>query len=563
MMDTTSHFGRVGALAVALGIGNVRRAAVRMTVSIGVAAVVVTTTAVSVPVSTVSAVELSADSTALIVCGTTCPTPDAHFVETVMNQYVNPTHPGQTITSVAVTTPEEYWPITGLFRLVGFMVGDPSMWRPDGPGWPDEPWWKLSGLFDLTIDQSIRAGVADLEQAMAQHGNDHLVIYGLSQGATVANTEKRKLAEQYPAGTPAPDIDFVLQGDPNLPNGGLSSRFPGLYIPILDLTFDGPAPTDTQFDTIEISRQYDGASDFPLYPLNVVASLNALLGFVYLHTRPFDVGLPADPTTSPAYQGTHGDTSYYFFKTENLPLFAPLRSLGVPEALIDVVEPFFRVLVKLGYDRSIPPWEPTPARLIPTLNPVTVTNDLIAAIDAGINNAVALISPPLPSVPAPVALSAATSDTADADTSDRVTSTDTPTETEPVMSAGKVIATGQANDTGQRATDTPISTTTVTETGPRTSAQTATDADPPTPEAAAYNDLTPRPSRPLVRDSLRADQQPSDRSEPGEDDQSTTRTTAAGDEPATGEPSSTASSSAASSLAGSSASGDSSGGDGS
>ena len=77
-----------------------------------------------------------------------------------------------------------------------------------------------------------------------------------------------------------------------------------------------------------------------------------------------------DPTTSPAYQGTHGDSSYYLFPTQDLPLFDPLRSLGVPEPLIDVVEPFFRVIVELGYDRSIPPWEPTPARLIPPLHPV-------------------------------------------------------------------------------------------------------------------------------------------------------------------------------------------------
>ena len=117
--------------------------------------------------------------------------------------------------------------------------------------------WKLSGLFDLTFDQSVQAGVADLEAAMAEHGNDHLVIYGYSQGAVVANVEKRKLAEQYPAGTTAPDIDFVLGGDPNLPNGGLFGRFPGLYLPILNFSFNGPAPTDTQFDTVEITRQYD------------------------------------------------------------------------------------------------------------------------------------------------------------------------------------------------------------------------------------------------------------------------------------------------------------------
>ena len=82
-------------------------------------------------------------------------------------------------------------------------------------------------------------------------------------------------------------------------------------------------------------------------------------------------------------------------------MFGPLRTLGVPEPVIDVVEPFFRVIVELGYDRSIPPWEPTPARLIPPLDPATVAADLVNAIGEGINNAAALIGAPAPlSIPA-------------------------------------------------------------------------------------------------------------------------------------------------------------------
>jgi hypothetical protein len=335
------------------------------------------------------------------MCGTTCPTPDEYWVESVKNQFVAPTHPGQDIDYVAVTAPMELWPVTGLFRLVLLAVGPSEIWGPDGPGWPDEPWWKLSGLFDLTADQSLQRGVADLEAAMAANGNDHLVIYGNSMGAGIANVEKRKLAEQYPAGTEAPDIDFVLGGDPNLPNGGLMARFPGLYIPIVNLTFNGPAATDTQFDTVEINRQYDGFSDFPLYPLNLVADLNAVLGVFYVHAYGFDVSLAPDASTSPAYQGTHGDTTYYFFETQDLPLFAPLRMLGVPEPVIDVVEPFFRVIVELGYDRTIPPWEPTPARLIPIHDPATVAGDLVNAVGEGITNAAALIGAPPPlSIPA-------------------------------------------------------------------------------------------------------------------------------------------------------------------
>ena len=180
----------------------------------------------------------------------------------------------------------------------------------------------------------------------------------------------------------------MLGGDPNLPNGGLASRFPGLYIPILDFSFNGPAATDTQFATVEITRQYDGFADFPLYPLNLIADLNAVLGMIYVHLYPFDVslasrsvdvdGLSRAPTVTPATTSS---------RPQDLPLFAPLRMLGVPESVIDVFEPFFRVIVELGYDRSIPPWEPTPARLIPTLNPATVATDLVNAIGEGINNA--------------------------------------------------------------------------------------------------------------------------------------------------------------------------------
>jgi len=169
------------------------------------------------------------------------------------------------------------------------------------------------------------------------------------------------------------------------------------------LSFNGAEPTDTPFDTAVITRQYDGVADFPLYPLNVISLLNAVLGAVYVHPYDLDVSLAPDPSKSPSYQGTHGDSSYYFFESQDLPLFGPLRTLGVPESVIDVVEPFFKVLVDLGYDRSIAPWEPTPARLIPPLDPATVTADLVNAIGEGFNNAAALFGLPPPlSIPAPV-----------------------------------------------------------------------------------------------------------------------------------------------------------------
>ncbi len=389
-MGNAKYIGRVGALAVALGIG--------------------AATAVSVPVSTVSsAVRLAADSTACrdrektcaLIMGTSgVPTPDDAYVENVKNRFIAPTHPGE-IDYAKVTTPEGFWPIAGVGRLVSLLGigGEPEIFGPGGPAW-DVPWWNLAGLFDLTLNQSILHGVTDLERAIAEHPNDGLVIYGYSQSAVIANREKRKLAEQYPvgtqAGTQAPDIDFVLVGDPNLPNGGLLARFPDLYIPVIDWYFDGPAPTDTQFDTVEINRQYDLMADFPLYPINLLADVNALLGFFFVHTYPFDVSLAPDPSTSPSTQSQHGATTYHLFETQDLPLFTPLRILGVPEPAIDVVEPLFRVLVELGYDRTIEPWEPTPARLFPTLDPAKVTADLVNAVGEGVTNALALFGSPAP-----------------------------------------------------------------------------------------------------------------------------------------------------------------------
>jgi hypothetical protein len=372
-----------------------------MSVSIGVAVLVAATV---MPLPTALASERPPpppDRTALVLCGTTCPTPDPASIEAVRNRFIGPTHPGENIKYIAVTAPMEGGPITGVLRLILLVGADPKLAGLDGPAWPDEPLWKLSGIFDLNLDQSTQAGVPILEAAMAANGNGPLVIYGISQGATIANIEKQRLAEQYPEGTDAPDIDFVLQGDPNLPNGGLWARFPGLYIPIIGWKFNGPEPTDTQFDTVVITRQYDGFADFPLYPLNFVADANAVLGMVYVHGYPFDVSL-ADPTAPPPIKTQHGDTTYYFFETDDLPLFGPLRQLGVPEPVIDVVEPVVKVVVDLGYDRSIPPGEPAPARLIPPINPVKVAADLVNAVGEGVNNALALTgSAPLLTIPAP------------------------------------------------------------------------------------------------------------------------------------------------------------------
>src|SRR6478736_4908857 len=126
--------GRVAALAVAT----------RMTVSMVSPAVRLAATSAPCTRTDVTC--------ALILGGTSAPTPDDAYVDVVRNQFIAPTHPGQEIGYDAVTTPEELWPLTGVARLLGLALGPPELFGFSGLAWPDEPWWKLSGLFDLTAD---------------------------------------------------------------------------------------------------------------------------------------------------------------------------------------------------------------------------------------------------------------------------------------------------------------------------------------------------------------------------------------------------------------------------
>ena len=349
--------------------------------SVGVAVLAVLMAVALALASTItSAVQLLA-STALIMSGTFTPTPPPAFVDMAKNHFILPTHPGEDIGPyVAVTTPEEAWPVTG--------------------------------LFDLPFGRSVAIGLGDLQQAMAEHGNDNLVIFGHSQSSVIIYLEKRRLAEQFPIGTPAPNIDFVTIGTLNLPNGGVMTRFWGLYLPFVDFYFNGPAPTDTQFDTVIITQRWDGFADFPIYPIVLPSVLNAIAGFFYVHEEYENVTLAGDP--SKYLVGSHGDTDYYFFETENLPLFGPLRGLGVPESLTDIVEPLTAFVVELGYRRDIPPWVPSPARLIPIHDPLKVLGDFVDALDETIDNTAEFLGrPPPPAIPAPVTTVATTTAVAD------------------------------------------------------------------------------------------------------------------------------------------------------
>ncbi|MGB3483748.1 MAG: PE-PPE domain-containing protein [Mycobacterium sp.] len=233
----------------------------------------------------------------------------------------------------------------------------------DQPTKVDYPggFWPLSKgyLGDPTYNRSVSLGVAGLNQAITDGAGGEVIVFGHSQGAVVAT--------EYLRQHPGSDLTFVLTGNPNRPNGGILQRFNGLYVPILDISFNGATPTDDA-TTIDIARQYDGWVDFPRYPLNLVASANALLGIVFLHGKYEEAITPEvlaglEPTQ-------HGNTTYYLVPTARLPLLMPFEGL-LPKNVLDALDAPLRQIVELGYDRT-DYGKPTPAGLLPDRKPAAV-----------------------------------------------------------------------------------------------------------------------------------------------------------------------------------------------
>ncbi|HTY26976.1 MAG TPA: PE-PPE domain-containing protein [Mycobacterium sp.] len=233
--------------------------------------------------------------------------------------------------------------------------------------------WPVSHgyLTDLTWNASVAQGVQNLS-ARNPSGD---VVFGMSQGAVVASQYK----EQHPEGT---GNTFLLVENPARPNGGVLSRFAGLYIPILNVTFTGATP-DNGDPTIDIARQYDGWADFPTYPLNLLATVNALLGMAFVHGTTQTQLTAADIEAAKAagdgsiYYQTHGNTTYYLIPTKRLPLLMPFTGI-VPDPILDAVDAPLRALVELGYDRTDYS-RPTGAKLLPPIAEVTQSAGAVAS----------------------------------------------------------------------------------------------------------------------------------------------------------------------------------------
>jgi hypothetical protein len=290
---------------------------------------------------------------ALIMGGTGNAQPDPTYVTNIYNAYIKPNPLLASAIPQGLFTPEQFWPVT-------------------------------PQLGNMTFGQSVAKGVGLLNNAinsLLSDPSNSAVVFGYSQSATIATNEITALMA---AGSPYQgQLSFMLIGDPNNPVGGILERFPGFYIPFLDVAFNGATPPNSPYPTTIYTAQYDGIADLPQYPLNVLSDVNALMGYFFVHGTYPDMTATqiSNAVLLPTSPGYAGNTHYYMLMTQNLPLLQPIRDIpyaGPPIA--DIFQPDLRIAVDLGYADYGPGGNyanvPTPAGLFEIPNPFTVIPDV-------------------------------------------------------------------------------------------------------------------------------------------------------------------------------------------
>lgn len=308
---------------------------------------------------------------AIIYGGSGIPIPHQDYIDAVNERYIQPGHPG--FTPQALFTPEGLQPFTGVKTL--------------------------------PLDTSMAQGLTLVDQVLNQQlaAGHQVLLYGYSQSATIDTLEERNLLALPVGERPTPDeLSFLLLGNPNNPNGGLLQMFDlpalqdadgnGPTIPSLGVTFNGATP-DSIYPTTSYTLEYDGFADFPRYPLNLLADLNAVAGIQFVHDQ-------YPMLTQEQLDGAHilstdsaSNTVYKMIETANLPLLDVLRGSPLGNAIADLLQPDLRVLINLGYGSIEHGWDPGPANvpttfgLFPTdINPVDVVNALADGAQQGVQD---------------------------------------------------------------------------------------------------------------------------------------------------------------------------------
>lgn len=201
-------------------------------------------------------------------------------------------------------------------------------------------------------DESLAIGAGKVVDNVKAAGG-RSVVSGLSLGAMTADVAQRTL-DADPNRPAASDLTFVVAGDPSRVtplSTGIGSYLPvGFHVPVLGWTVTRP-PSDSAYDTVVVVGEYDLAADFPDRPWNLLADLNAVVGFQYGHSEAA-LSSPADipPANIAMTSNGRATTTTYLVPSTELPLLKPFDGI-LPPSVIASANRVLKPLVDRGYSR--------------------------------------------------------------------------------------------------------------------------------------------------------------------------------------------------------------------
>lgn len=202
------------------------------------------------------------------------------------------------------------------------------------------------------LDASIGQGQVALNQEITTaiaHG-DPVVVTGLSQGSIVVDHELTYLASD-PKAPPPSQLSFVIFSDPGHGTGLLSTYLPdGAMV----AGYTQVTPPQSQYNVTYVYAQWDGFSNPPDRPWNLVADANAILGIEYEHTAASEA-VPSDAVVqSSTTNSLGGTTKVEMIPEPTLPLVQPLVNAGVPASITNALNKALRPIVEKGYSQYTP-----------------------------------------------------------------------------------------------------------------------------------------------------------------------------------------------------------------
>lgn len=231
---------------------------------------------------------------------------------------------------------------------------------------PESPYY-----LDASLGEGARILVDRVQELLAdgQAGADNPVtVFGYSQSSALTTLAMQQLHE---AGVPSSAVNFVLIGNPANPNGGMLVGFENMpdiaeSMEHSGVTLGNPTPNEL-YPTDIYTLEYDGYADFPRYPMNLLSSINAMMGLATQHIA--YLGLTPEQLAQAVLLESSPDSlvNSYMVPSEYLPILWPLLFVPVlGKPLYDLMEPGMRILVNLGYGNIEHGWNDGPAD-VPTM----------------------------------------------------------------------------------------------------------------------------------------------------------------------------------------------------